>query len=78
MARSTNYIAAPHPADIRLVMTTLVNMPDVTSCLSTIKHTQGAAGPGVGGYLDLAGGGAVGVGHAATDQGVVVGRSVGD
>jgi len=38
-----NYIAA-HPADIQLVMTMLVNTPDVTSYLSTIKHAQGAAG----------------------------------
>jgi replication factor C subunit 3/5 len=73
-----NYIAAPHPADIWLVMTTLVNTPDVTSCLSTINTLKSRRGLALAGYLDLAGGGAAGVGRAATDQGVVVGRSVGD
>jgi len=70
-----NYIAA---ADIRLVMTTLVNTPDVTSCLSTSNTLKSRRGLALAGYLDLTGGGAAGVGRAATDQGVVVGRSVGD
>jgi replication factor C subunit 3/5 len=38
------YIAAPHPADIRLVTTTLVNTPDVTSCLSTINKLKASRG----------------------------------
>ena len=41
-----NCIAAPHPADIRLIMTTLLSTPDVTSCLTTIntlKSTRGLA-----------------------------------
>ncbi|RMZ87275.1 hypothetical protein DV736_g5499, partial [Chaetothyriales sp. CBS 134916] len=39
-------IAAPNPEDIRLIMTTLLSTPDVTSCLSsinTIKQQKGLA-----------------------------------
>src|SRR2546423_12355394 len=39
-----NCIAAPHPADIRLIMTTLVNTPDVTSCLSTVNTLKANRG----------------------------------
>ena len=39
-------IAAPHPEDIKLILTTLLSIPDVTSCLNTInslKQTRGIA-----------------------------------
>lgn len=39
-----NCIAAPHPADIRLIMTTLLSTPDVTSCLSTINTLKASRG----------------------------------
>jgi replication factor C subunit 3/5 len=39
-----NCIAAPHPADIRLIMTTLMNTPNVTSCLSTINTLKASRG----------------------------------
>lgn len=39
-----NCIAAPHPADIRLIMTTLMSTPDVTSCLSTINILKASRG----------------------------------
>lgn len=41
-----NCIAAPHPSDIREIMTTLLSTSDVTSCLNTIntiKTNQGLA-----------------------------------
>jgi replication factor C subunit 3/5 len=41
-----NCIAAPHPSDIREIVTTLLSTPDVTSCLNTIntlKATRGLA-----------------------------------
>lgn len=41
-----NCIAAPHPEDIRLILTTLLSTPDVTSCLTTIdalKKSRGLA-----------------------------------
>jgi replication factor C subunit 3/5 len=39
-----NCIAAPHPADIRLIMTTLLSTPDVTSCLTTINALKSSRG----------------------------------
>jgi replication factor C subunit 3/5 len=39
-----NCIAAPHPADIRLIMTTLMNTSNVTSCLSTINTLKASRG----------------------------------
>ena len=39
-----NCIAAPHPADIRMIMTTLLSTPDVTSCLSTINTLKASRG----------------------------------
>ncbi len=39
-----NCIAAPHPADIRMIMTTLLSTPDVTSCLSTINTLKSSRG----------------------------------
>jgi replication factor C subunit 3/5 len=41
-----NCIAAPNPEDIRLIMTTLLSTPDVTSCLNSInalKQSRGLA-----------------------------------
>ena len=39
-----NCIAAPHPADIRMIMHTLLSTPDVTSCLSTINTLKASRG----------------------------------
>lgn len=41
-----NCIAAPHPSDIREIMTTLLSTSDVTSCLNTLntlKQSKGLA-----------------------------------
>lgn len=37
-------IAAPHPDDIRTIMTTLLSTPDITSCLTTITALKSARG----------------------------------
>ena len=37
-------IAAPHPSDIRMILTTLLSTPDVTSCLCTINALKQAKG----------------------------------
>ncbi len=39
-----NCIAAPHPADIRMVMNTLLSTPDVMSCLTTINTLKSNRG----------------------------------
>ncbi|KAI1615205.1 replication factor C subunit 3/5 [Exophiala viscosa] len=39
-----NCIAAPHPDDIRMIMTTLLSEPDVTSCLTTINALKSSRG----------------------------------
>jgi len=39
-----NCIAAPHPEDIRLIMTTILSTPDVTSCLTTINALKSSRG----------------------------------
>ncbi|KAK5058808.1 hypothetical protein LTR84_011072 [Exophiala bonariae] len=39
-----NCIAAPHPEDIRLIMTTMLSTPDVTSCLTTINALKSSRG----------------------------------
>jgi replication factor C subunit 3/5 len=39
-----NCIAAPHPADIRMIMNTLLNTPDVMSCLTTINTLKSNRG----------------------------------
>lgn len=39
-----NCIAAPHPQDIRLIMTTMLSTPDVTSCLTTINALKSSRG----------------------------------
>lgn len=37
-------IAAPHPADIQLICRTLLETPDVTSCLNTINRLKSGRG----------------------------------
>ncbi|EXJ92236.1 replication factor C subunit 3/5 [Capronia epimyces CBS 606.96] len=37
-------IAAPHPEDIRLIMTTMLSTPDITSCLNTINALKSSRG----------------------------------
>lgn len=37
-------IAAPHPADIQLIRDTLIQNPDVTSCLNTINMLKSGRG----------------------------------
>ncbi|KAK4940704.1 Subunit of heteropentameric Replication factor C (RF-C) [Elasticomyces elasticus] len=37
-------IAAPHPDDIRMIMTTMLSEPDVTSCLTTINALKSSRG----------------------------------
>ncbi|KAK7902293.1 Subunit of heteropentameric Replication factor C (RF-C) [Exophiala xenobiotica] len=39
-----NCIAAPHPDDVRLIMTTMLNTPDVTSCLNAINALKSSRG----------------------------------
>lgn len=39
-----NCIAAPHPSDIREIMTTLLSTSDVTSCLNTINTLKTSKG----------------------------------
>ncbi|RVX70406.1 hypothetical protein B0A52_05905 [Exophiala mesophila] len=39
-----NCIAAPHPDDIRLIMTTMLSTPDMTSCLTTINALKSSRG----------------------------------
>ena len=39
-----NCIAAPHPSDIRLIMTTLVGTSDITSCLNTVNSLKSSRG----------------------------------
>jgi replication factor C subunit 3/5 len=39
-----NCIAAPHPADIRMIMNTLLSTPDVMSCLTTINMLKSNRG----------------------------------
>lgn len=39
-----NCIAAPHPADIRMIMNTLLSTPDVMSCLTTINTLKSNRG----------------------------------
>lgn len=39
-----NCIAAPHPADIRMIMSTLLSTPDVMSCLTTINTLKSNRG----------------------------------
>lgn len=39
-----NCIAAPHPEDIRTIMTTLLSTPDITSCLNTINALKSSRG----------------------------------
>ncbi|KIW18259.1 hypothetical protein PV08_02547 [Exophiala spinifera] len=39
-----NCIAAPHPDDIRLIMTTMLSTPDITSCLNTINALKSSRG----------------------------------
>lgn len=39
-----NCIAAPHPEDIRTIMTTLLSTPDITSCLNTINALKASRG----------------------------------
>lgn len=39
-----NCIATPHPEDIKLIMTTLLSTPDVTSCLTTINALKSSRG----------------------------------
>ncbi|EXJ93992.1 replication factor C subunit 3/5 [Capronia coronata CBS 617.96] len=37
-------IAAPHPEDVRLIMTTMLSTPDMTSCLNTINALKSSRG----------------------------------
>ena len=37
-------IAAPHPADIQLIRNTLINTPDLTSCLNTVNMLKANRG----------------------------------
>lgn len=37
-------IAAPHPADIRLIRDTLLETPDITSCLNTVNALKANKG----------------------------------
>ncbi|KAK5270383.1 Subunit of heteropentameric Replication factor C (RF-C) [Exophiala xenobiotica] len=39
-----NCIAAPHPDDVRLIMTTMLSTPDVTSCLNAINALKSSRG----------------------------------
>ncbi|KAJ9616997.1 Subunit of heteropentameric Replication factor C (RF-C) [Cladophialophora chaetospira] len=39
-----NCIAAPHPEDIRLIMTTMLSTPDLTECLRTITALKSSRG----------------------------------
>lgn len=39
-----NCVAAPHPSDIREIMTTLLSTSDVTSCLNTINTLKANKG----------------------------------
>ncbi|KIW68662.1 hypothetical protein PV04_04590 [Phialophora macrospora] len=39
-----NCIAAPHPEDIRLIMTTMLSTPDLTECLRTINALKSSRG----------------------------------
>ena len=39
-----NCIAAPHPEDIRTIMSTLLSTPDITSCLTTINALKSSRG----------------------------------
>lgn len=39
-----NCIAAPHPDDVRLIMTTMLTTPDMTSCLTTINALKSSRG----------------------------------
>ncbi|KAJ9625961.1 Subunit of heteropentameric Replication factor C (RF-C) [Knufia peltigerae] len=39
-----NCIAAPHPDDIRMIMTTMLSTPDITSCLNTINALKSSRG----------------------------------
>jgi replication factor C subunit 3/5 len=39
-----NCIAAPHPEDIRLIMTTMLSTPDLTDCLRTISALKSSRG----------------------------------
>ncbi|KAL2436989.1 Replication factor C subunit 3 [Exophiala dermatitidis] len=39
-----NCIAAPHPEDIRLIMTTMLSTPDMTSCMNTINALKSSRG----------------------------------
>jgi replication factor C subunit 3/5 len=39
-----NCIAAPHPSDIREILTTLLSTSDVTSCLTTINTLKASRG----------------------------------
>lgn len=39
-----NCIAAPHPEDIRLIMTTMLTIPDVTNCLASINALKSSRG----------------------------------
>ena len=39
-----NCIAAPHPEDIRLIMTTMLSTPDLTECLRTINAIKSSRG----------------------------------
>lgn len=39
-----NCIATPHPTDIRMIMNTLLNTPDVMSCLTTINTLKSNRG----------------------------------
>lgn len=46
ITNSTIYecIAAPHPADVKLIRDTLLETPDITSCLSTINRLKASKG----------------------------------
>ena len=37
-------IAAPHPADIQIILSTLLSTPDVTTCLTTINTLKANKG----------------------------------